>query len=81
MQSQHEDFFECSSGCVWYGVLDVCWVGVYKILEVRQHTVERMGEERQGNLHTPCTTGWEGLETGIAHEHCRGLGQKTEGCG
>ena len=32
-------------------------MGGDKILEVQQHTVERMGEEGQGNLYTPCTTG------------------------
>ena len=56
MQSQYEDFSECRDCCAGYGVLDMCWMGSCKILEVQQHTVERMVEERQGDLYTPCTT-------------------------
>ena len=57
MQSQYEDVSECSGCCAGYGVLDMCWMGGCKILEVQQHTVERMGEERQGNIYTPFSTG------------------------
>ena len=57
MQSQHEDFSECSGCCAGYGVLNMCWMVSCKILEVQQHTVERMGEERQGYLYAPCTMG------------------------
>ena len=57
MQSQYEDFSQCSSCCAGYGALDMCWMGGYKIVELQQRTVERMGGERQGNLYTPCNTG------------------------
>ena len=57
MQSQYEDISECSGCCAGYVVLNMCRIGGCKILEVRQDTMERMGEERQGDLYTPCTTG------------------------
>ena len=56
MQSQYEDFSECSSGCTGYGVPNMCWMGGCKILDVQQHEVEGMGAERQGYVYTPCTT-------------------------
>lgn len=50
MQSQYEDFPECGNCCAGYGVLDMCWMDIGNTLEMEQHTVERMGEERQGKI-------------------------------
>ena len=50
MQSQYEDLFECGDCCAGYGVLDLCWLGVCKILGMEQIQVERMGEEWQGKI-------------------------------
>ena len=57
MQSQYEDSSECIGRCTGYGVLDMCWMGRCEIQEVQQHTVDGMGEERQGYLHTLHTVG------------------------
>lgn len=46
MQSQYEDVFERRGCCSGYGGLDMCWMGVCKILGLEQSTVERMDEGR-----------------------------------
>ncbi len=50
MQSQYEDFSECGDCCTGYGVLDICWMGAFKIMAMEQYTVERMGKEWQGQV-------------------------------
>lgn len=52
VQSQYEDFFECGDCRAGYIILDMCRMGVCNTLEMEQHTVERMGEERQGEIPT-----------------------------